>query len=102
MTSSEVLWISYLLQELKVQLNNTPIMYCDNKSAEALASNPKYHSRTKHIELDLHFVKEHIAKKEFVVEHVSSSYQFADVLTKPLSFDHFAYMRAKLNVCPRP
>ncbi|KAH9648420.1 retrovirus-related pol polyprotein from transposon RE1 [Citrus sinensis] len=102
LTSSEVLWISYLLQELKVQLNNTPILYCDNKSAEALASNPKYHSRTKHIELDLHFVREHIAKKEFVVEHVSSSDQLADVLTKPLSFDHFAYMRAKLNVCPRP
>ncbi|KAH9657500.1 retrovirus-related pol polyprotein from transposon RE2 [Citrus sinensis] len=88
--------------ELKVQLNNTPVLYCDNESAEALASNPKYHSRTKHIELDLHFVREHIVKKEFAVEHVSSSDQLADVLTKPLSFDHFAYMRAKLNVCPRP
>ena len=85
-----------------MQLNNTPMLYCDNKSAEALASNPKYHSRTKHIVLDLHFVREHIAKKEFAVEHVSSSDQLADVLTKPLSFDHFAYMRVKLNVCPRP
>ncbi|KAH9781042.1 retrovirus-related pol polyprotein from transposon RE2 [Citrus sinensis] len=88
--------------ELRVQLNNTPVLYYDNKSAEALGSNPKYHSRTKHIELDLHFVREHIAKKEFAVEHVSSSIQLADVLTKPLGFDHFAYMRVKLNVCPRP
>ncbi|KAH9705793.1 retrovirus-related pol polyprotein from transposon RE1 [Citrus sinensis] len=102
LTTSEVLWISYLLQELRVQLTNTPVLYCDNKSAEALASNPKYHSRTKHIELDIYFVREHIAKKEFVVEHVSSSNQLANVLTKPLGFDHFAYMRAKLNVCPRP
>ncbi|KAH9764049.1 retrovirus-related pol polyprotein from transposon RE1 [Citrus sinensis] len=102
LTTSEVLWISYLLQELRIQLTSTPVLYCDNKSAEALASNPKYHSQTKHIELDIHFVREHIAKKEFVVEHVSSSSQLADVLTKPLGFDHFAYMRAKLNVCPRP
>ena len=62
----------------------------------------KYHSQTKHIELDLHFVREHIAKKELVVEHVSSSSQLADVLTKLLGFDHFAYMRDKLNVCLRP
>ena len=92
----------YLLQELRVQLSNTLVLYCDNKSAEALASNPKYHSQTKHIKLDFHFVREHIAKKELVVEHVSSFNQLADVLTKPLGFDHFAYMRDKLNVCPRP
>ena len=72
LTTSEVLWISYLLQELKVQLRNTHVLYCDNKSAEALASNPKYHSWTKHIELDLHFVREHIAKKELTVEHGSA------------------------------
>ena len=85
-----------------MQLNNTPVLYYDNKSAEALGSNPKYHSRTKHIELDLHFVREHIAKKELVVEHGSSFNQLADVLTKPLCFDHFTYMRDKLNVCLRP
>ncbi|KAH9746928.1 retrovirus-related pol polyprotein from transposon RE1 [Citrus sinensis] len=100
--SNLVSWSSKKQNELRVQLTNTHVLYCDNKSAEALASNPKYHSRTKHIELDIHFVKEHIAKKEFAVEHVSSSNQLADVLTKPLSFDHFAYIRAKLNVCPRP
>ncbi|KAH9731198.1 retrovirus-related pol polyprotein from transposon RE1 [Citrus sinensis] len=102
LATSEVLWITYLLKELKVSLPKPPVLYCDNSSAEALASNPKYHSRTKHIELDLHFVREHIANKDLFIEHVSSSDQLADVLTKPLSFDHFAYMRTKLNVCPRP
>ncbi|KAH9782071.1 retrovirus-related pol polyprotein from transposon RE2 [Citrus sinensis] len=100
--TSEVLWITYLLKELKVQLDTSPLLYCDNKSAEALASNPKYHTRTKHIELDLHFIREHVAKKEFTIQHVSSSDQLADIFTKPLSFDHFAYMRSKLNVSPRP
>ena len=54
--TSEMLWITYLLRELKVQLDTSPLLYCDNKSAKALASNPKYHTRTKHIELDLHFI----------------------------------------------
>ncbi|XP_052295875.1 secreted RxLR effector protein 161-like [Citrus sinensis] len=55
--TSEILWLTYLLQELRIQLDHSPVLYCDNQSAEALASNPKYHSRTKHIELDLHFTE---------------------------------------------
>ena len=98
----EVLWLTYLFQELKVSLIQTPTLYCDNKSAEALASNPKYHSQTKHIELDLHFVREHIAQQQLQITYVSSSNQCADILTKPLSFDTFAYLRRKLNVLPRP
>ena len=55
-----------------------------------MANNPKYHSITKHIELDLHFVREHVANKELVIEHVSSLDQSVNVLTKPLRFDDFA------------
>ena len=94
--------MDYLLKELKVSLQQTPVLQCDNKSAEALASNPKYHSRTKHIELDLHFIREHIAKKEHQVSHVPSHEQVADILTKPLAYDQFNYLRSKLNVLPRP
>ncbi|KAH9667511.1 retrovirus-related pol polyprotein from transposon RE1 [Citrus sinensis] len=99
--TSEILWLTYLLQELRIQPTQSPVLYCDNQSAEALASNPKYHSRTKHIELDLHFIREHIAQKQLIVSHVSSSKELADILTKPLSFDQFAYLRTKLNVLPR-
>ncbi|KAH9751748.1 retrovirus-related pol polyprotein from transposon RE1 [Citrus sinensis] len=102
LAAAEVLWITYLLKELKVSLQLTPVLQCDNKSAEALASNPKYHSRTKHIELDLHFIREHIAKKELQVSHVPSYEQAADILTKPLAYDQFNYLRSKLNVLPRP
>ncbi|KAH9687366.1 retrovirus-related pol polyprotein from transposon RE1 [Citrus sinensis] len=77
---SEVLWISYVLKELKMPPLQVPVLHCDNKSAEALASNPKYHSRTKHIELDLHFVRDHIAHNEVHISHVSSCDQVADVL----------------------
>ena len=61
LATSEVLWLFYLLKELKVSLDHTHVLLCDNQSAKALASNPKFHSRTKHIKLDLHFVCEHIA-----------------------------------------
>lgn len=100
--ASEVLWISYLLNEFKVSLLHIPVLKCDNKSAEALASNPKYHSKTKHIELDLHFIREHVARNEQQITHVSSYDQVVDILTKPLAFDQFNYLRSKLNVLPRP
>ena len=77
-------------------------MYCDNKSANALASNPKYHSHTKHIKLDLHFVRDHIAKHELSITHVPSFDQLVDILTKPLAYDQFAYLCNKLNVFLRP
>lgn len=98
----EILWLTYLLQEIKVSLVQAPILYCDNQSAEALASNPKYHSRCKHIELDLHFMREHVAQKPLTMSHISNFEQIAYILTKPLSFDQFAYLRSKLNVIPRP
>ena len=102
LTTSEILWITYLLQDLKVSLTHTQVLLCDNKSVEALASNPKFYSRTKPIELNLHFVREHIAQQQLIVHHVSGSNQLVDILTKPLSFDQFAFLHSKLNVFPRP
>ncbi|KAH9698429.1 hypothetical protein KPL71_024008 [Citrus sinensis] len=102
LTTAEVLWITYLFKELKVSLLQPPVLYCDNKSVEALANNPKYHSKTKHIELDLHFIREHVSKKELQISHVPSCDQVADILTKPLAFDQFHSLRSKLNVLPRP
>ncbi|KAH9751420.1 retrovirus-related pol polyprotein from transposon RE1 [Citrus sinensis] len=101
LTTAEVLWITYLFKELKVSLLHSPVLYYDNKSAEALASNPKYHSKTKHIELDLHFIREHVSRKELQISHVPSCDQVSDILTKPLAFDQFHYLRSNLNVLPR-
>lgn len=85
-----------------MSLQQVPTINCDNKSAKALAVNPKYHSKTKHIELDLHFIREHIVRKKLQVSQVSSYDQVADILTKPLAFDKFNYLRSKLNVITRP
>ena len=98
--TSEVLWITYIFKQLKVSFLQSRVLYCDNKSAEALASNRKYHSKTKHIELDLHFIWEHVSRKELQINHVPSCDQVANILTKPLAFDQFHYLRSKFNVLP--
>ena len=78
------------------------MIWCDNVSAIELAKNHVYHSRTKHIELDMHFIRDKVLAKELEIRYIPSEEQIADILTKPLTFIHFNYFRAKLNVqtCP--
>ncbi|KAK2455259.1 hypothetical protein QL285_002731 [Trifolium repens] len=84
-TAAELLWIQSLLGELKVQFL-VPTLLCDNLSAVALTHNPILHSRTrtKHIDLDIHFVREKVLAKQLNVLHVPAVDQLADSFTKPL------------------
>jgi hypothetical protein len=70
-------------------LPNTPTLWCDNIGATYLVSNPIFHARTKHVEIDYHFVRERIASKELYVRFISSQDQLADILTKSLPTPHF-------------
>lgn len=98
MTTSEVLWMRSLLAKLQIEFIYLPIIWCDNQSATALASNPKFHSRTKHIELDVHFLREKVANKNLQIQYVPSHDQTADILTKALTFQPFHYLHSKLNI----
>lgn len=69
-------------------------------SASSLASNPTFHSLTKHIKIDVHFVRDRVVSKKLGVCYVPSSSQIADILTKVLSTSRFFHLRDKLNVCP--
>ena len=71
-----------LLHALKLPPTRATVVYCDNISAPYLAYNPVQHQRTKHIEIDLHFVRDRVALSEARVLHVPSSSQFADILPK--------------------
>jgi histone deacetylase 1/2 len=95
--SSEILWLQSLLTELGCQFA-TPKVLCDNLSTVSLAHNPILHHRTKHMELDIFFVREKVLNKSLVVAHVPAQDQWADVLTKPLSAAKFCALREKLRV----
>nr|KYP64927.1 Retrovirus-related Pol polyprotein from transposon TNT 1-94 [Cajanus cajan] len=99
--TSEVLWIQTLLHELRVPFS-TPTIYCDNQSTVSLAHNPVLHSRTKHMEINLFFVREKVLANQLTVQHIPASDQWADALTKPLSSTRFLILRDKLKVVELP
>lgn len=69
---AELTWIQYLLQELCVDLSQAPTLFCDNIGATYLSSNSVLHARTKHIAIDYHFVREHVALQTLIVKFLSS------------------------------
>jgi Reverse transcriptase (RNA-dependent DNA polymerase) len=100
-TASELTWISSLLQELQFPMTQAPTLWCDNLGATFLASNPVYHARTKHIELDYHFVREKIENKQLQVKFICSADQIGDFFTKALGRTRFQLLRTKLHVFPK-
>ncbi|KAH9666887.1 ABC transporter G family member 40 [Citrus sinensis] len=98
---AEITWICSVLKEINVKLSYTPLLLSDSTSAAAIATNPVLHSKTKHIEIDIHFVRDMVEKKEVEVAFVSSNDQIADVLTKPLTYPKFSFFRNKLKVSSR-
>ena len=70
--------------ELHCPIRKATLVHCDNISAIYLSDNPVQHQRTKHIEMDIHFVREKVARGQIRVLHVPSRYQIADIVTKGL------------------
>ncbi|XP_019095528.1 PREDICTED: uncharacterized protein LOC109130439 [Camelina sativa] len=97
-TASEIKWISSVLRELNVPLPQTPELYCDNLSAVYLTANLAYHKRTKHFDVDYHYVREHVVLKTLVVTHIPGEQQIVDIFTKSLPIGTFEFLRSKLGV----
>ena len=100
--AAEVKWLHSLLTELGQPLPSSTVLWCDNIGATYLSANPVFHARTKHIEIDFHFVRDMVAFKTLLVRFVSTDDQLADLLTKPLSSPQFVLFCSKLNVLPIP
>jgi hypothetical protein len=95
---AETVWLRQLLSELHRPIDQATIVYCDNISAVYMSGNPVQHRRTKHIEIDIHFVREKVALGQVRVLHVPTSAQFADIFTKGLATTPFQDIRFSLNV----
>ncbi|KAM6587036.1 hypothetical protein CsatA_009641 [Cannabis sativa] len=96
--TAEITWIQALLGELRIQIPRPPTIWCDNLSTVLMSANPILHARTKHIELDLYFVREKVLAKALVVKHTPAYDQTADILTKALSNSRFLLLRDKLRI----
>ncbi|KAL0393485.1 UNVERIFIED_CONTAM: Copia protein [Sesamum latifolium] len=94
----ELLWIRNLMQDLNIKQDNPMRLYCDNRAACNIAHNPIQHDRTKHVEIDRHFIKEKLEAKLIEVPHVRSQDQLADVLTKAVSNQLFYNCLKKLRM----
>nr|GFB70546.1 retrotransposon protein, putative, unclassified [Tanacetum cinerariifolium] len=85
------------LMDYGFHFNKIPI-YCDSKSAIAISCNPVQHSRTKHIAVRYHFIKEHVEKGTIELYFVKTDYQLADLFTKALPADRFNYLVCHLGM----
>ncbi|WVZ84580.1 hypothetical protein U9M48_031603 [Paspalum notatum var. saurae] len=96
---AEASWLRQLLHELHSHPRRATLVYCDNISAVYMSSNPVQDQRTKHIEIDLHFVRERVSFDDLRVLHVPTSSQYADIFTTWLPSSVFTEFRSSLNVC---
>ncbi|GKB10078.1 retrovirus-related pol polyprotein from transposon TNT 1-94 [Tanacetum coccineum] len=93
----QALWMKQALVDYEVKLNDVPIL-CDNKGAIDLSKNPVLHSRTKHIEIRHHFLRDNVQKGNISIEKVASEDNIADILTKPLKREPFNLLRLGLRL----
>ena len=100
--TAEITWVQALLKELCISQTTVPLLWCDNQSVAALAANPVSHARSKHVELDLHFIRDKVLRQEIQIQYIPSTDQVADIFTKHLPSSQFITLRTKLFVVPRP
>lgn len=96
--TAEVMWVRKLLEELGIPHPKPSQLWCDNIGATYLSVNPVFHARTKHIEVDYHFVREQVAQKKLEIRFVSSQDQVADGFTKSLPIRQLQMFRNNLNI----
>ena len=91
-----------LFHEIRILLPVSPIVWCDNVSALSFAANLVYHARTKHIDVDYHYVREKVLNKDIIVSFISTTDQIANIFTKGLSSARFLFLKSRLKVISSP
>ena len=94
---AQILWMKNQLVDYGLKISKTPI-FCDNTSAIAITENPVQHSRTKHIDIRYHFIREHVMNGTIELHFVLSEKQLADIFTKPLHESTFSRLVSELGM----
>ena len=94
---SQILWMKNQLADYGFELKRIPI-FCDSTSAIAITNNPVLHSRTKHIDVRYHFIRDHVLNENIELHFISTDYQLADIFTKPLDESRFNLLISKLGM----
>jgi hypothetical protein len=94
---AQLFWLRQTPHDFRCLFTKIPLL-CDNESTIKLVNNPISHSRTKHIDIWHHFLRDHKAKGDIKIRHVSTKKQLADIFTKPLDESRFCALRSELNI----
>lgn len=97
-TTSEVIWLEGLLQDLQVKVPTPIHLYCDNTAAKYIAEHQIFQERTKHLKIDCHFIRDHVTSGFLKIFHIRTFLQLADLLTKPLTAAHHKELCLKLGL----
>lgn len=95
---TQIIWMKQMLKDMHIQFEDPILIFCDNTSAISISKNPVMHSKTKHIPIKYHFLREQVANQAVQLSYIPSKEQIADIFTKPLPTAQFEYLRQKLGV----
>ena len=96
----EYLYLISVIKQLNINNKEKFHLFTDSLSAIELANNPEHHAKTKHIDIQYHFVREHVTNNTIQLSHISTKEQLADILTKTLSGPTFKNLVSQMNLQP--